>query len=313
MTRNCALLLLLLVLVLCGCAAPGVPTANKPTAPSNASARAPSDWLDWQAKRRESIAGTNGWTTLVGRYWLAEGTNFAGTYPTNHAVLPRDRAAASIGAFVRQGRLVRFEAAPGVVATVDGGPVRTVALLSDRDQPATVLRLGRLSFSVIERGERLGLRVRDPDAPARRQFRGLGYFAYDPAWRIQGRFEPFPAPRTLRVQDVTGGTQELISPGAVLFPLAGKEHRLDVVEESGEEDYFVIFRDRTAGDSTYAAGRFLYVAKPAPNTGSVWIDFNRAYTPPCGFTPFATCPLPPRQNWLPVAVPAGERKPQAHR
>src|SRR5882762_4010790 len=118
MTRNFGLLLLVIVLVAPGCAAPGLSAANKRPTPS--SARAPSDWLDWQAKRRESIAGTNGWTTLVGRYWLAEGTNCAGADPTSQVVLPRDRVAASIGAFVRQGRSVRFQAAPGVVATVAG-------------------------------------------------------------------------------------------------------------------------------------------------------------------------------------------------
>ena len=110
------------------------------------------------------------------------------------------------------------------------------------------------------------------------------------------------------MQDVTGDTQELVSPGAIVFTQAGTEHRLEVAEEPREEEYFVMFRDRTSSDSTYPAGRFLYVARPDAQ-GRVMIDFNRAYNPPCAFTAFATCPLPPRQNWLPFAVPAGERKP----
>ena len=110
---------------------------------------------------------------------------------------------------------------------------------------------------------------------------------------------------------MTGATQELNSPGAILFQHAGRKHRLEVVEEPGEADYFVIFHDETAGRSTYGSGRFLYVARPGAD-GRVILDFNRAYTPPCGYTQFATCPLPPRQNWLPFAIPAGERTPHGH-
>jgi uncharacterized protein (DUF1684 family) len=114
----------------------------------------------------------------------------------------------------------------------------------------------------------------------------------------------------MRVEDVTGGRQELASPGTLIFENGGQEHRLQVVEEPDEQDFFVIFRDQTAGKSTYGSGRFLYVPRPGPGPDKrVVIDFNRAYTPPCGFTPFATCPLPPRQNWLPFPMEAGERKP----
>ena len=279
--------------------------SNAPTAKKDA----PEDWLVWRAKRREAIAGTNGWATLVGRHWLKEGRNFAGSSPTNGAVLPINRAPANVGVFTRAGRTVRYEAAPGVVATIDGKPVQSAELKSDTNSVPTRLEIGPLSFVLIERGERLGLRVRDPQAPARTHFRGVDYFPYDPTWRIEGRFESFPWPQIMRVPDIIGGTQEFSSPGAIVFTHAGAEHRLVVLEEPGEDDYFVIFRDRTAGGATYANGRFLYVAKPDAS-GRTVIDFNRAYTPPCGFTAFATCPLPPRQNWLPFAVRAGELKPR---
>jgi len=274
-------------------------------------AAGPADWLAWQAKRRESVAGTNGWTTLIMRHWLEEGANHVGSDSTNHAILPRGRAAARVGTFVRTGRSVRFEAAPGVVATIDGQPIRLAELKSDTNAEPTKIFVGGLLFVLIERGERLGLRVRDPEAPARARFQGLKCFPYDPTWRVEGRFEPSPFLRNMRVQDVIGGTQEYSSPGTLVFTHAGAEHRLDVVEEPGEEDYFVIFHDETAGQSTYPSGRFLYVARPDAN-GKVVIDFNRAYTPPCGFTAFATCPLPPRQNWLPFAVVAGELAPAGH-
>ena len=296
-----AIAIVLLALMVSGC------KSNESHAGGKVSPRV--DWLAWQAKRKDSVSGTDGWTTLVARHWLIEGQNFVGSNATNDLIFPRDRAPAAIGSFSRQGRAIRFEAAPGVVATRDGLPVRSADLDSDATNVPTRIVVGSLSFIVIERGARIGLRVRDPQAPARLHFRGLDCFAYEPAWKLEAQFKPFATPTTLRVQDVIGGTQEFPSPGAVVFQYRGNEYRLDVVQEPEEDDYFVIFRDQSAGKSTYGSGRFLYVAKP-DSTGRVTIDFNRAYTPPCGFTPFATCPLPPRQNWLPFAIPAGERKPK---
>jgi uncharacterized protein len=281
------------------------------TDPAGVRANAPADWLAWQARRHESVAGTNGWTTLVLRHWLAEGRNFIGSDPTNRAILPRGSAPASVGSFIRHGRMVRFEVAAGVRATIDGQAISSAEFKSDTNAHPTTMWIGPLSFVLIERGDRLGVRVRDPEAPARKQFTGLKCFPYDPAWRIEGRFEPFPSVRTLRVPDVIGGTQEFPSPGAIVFKNAGAKYRLEVMEEPGEDDYFVIFRDQTAGKTTYPSGRFLYVARPDAS-GKVVIDFNRAYTPPCGFTAFATCPLPPRQNWLPFVVRAGELAPAGH-
>src|SRR5262249_1405999 len=132
-----------------------------------------------------------------------------------------------------------------------------------------------------------------------------------PQWRFVGRFEPFRPVRTMRVPDIIGIIEEFASPGDVLFEVHGKEYRLDVAEEPGEEDYFIMFSDQTAGKSTYPSGRFLYVHKPDAQ-GRTVIDFNQAYTPPCGFTAFATCPLPPRKNMLPLAIEAGETKPSKH-
>ena len=273
--------------------------------------RAPDDWATWKATRMESVAGPEGWTTLIGLVWLKEGTQSAGAAPTNDAVLPSTRAAAFVGNFTRNGDAVRFDAAPGVAATVDGLPVRSVVLESDRDSNPTRLVLGPLTLVVIARGDRLGLRIRDPDSPARLHFGGLRQFPYDSRWRLQGRFEPFHEPRVLKVPSIIGGTQDYVSPGAVVFSHRGREFRLDVALEPGELDYFIMFRDTTSGTSTYPSGRFLYVA-PADASGRVTLDFNRAYTPPCGFTSFATCPLPPPQNHLPLEIRAGERSPAGH-
>lgn len=269
---------------------------------------APPDWIQWQHERHESIAGTNGWMTLISLYWLPEGVTSAGSDPTNQLTLPAGRVPGFVGTFSRQKGSVRFVAAPGVVATSDETAIHETEMRSDAATHPSTLKIGALTCAIIERGGRFGVRVRDPDSPARLHFAGLRYFPYDQSWRIEGRFAAFPFRHTLRVPDASGGMQELISPGALVFSHGGKQFRLDVVDEGANEVYFVIFTDRTAGDSTYEAGRFLYVVRPDV-LGRVTINFNRSFTPPCGFTPFATCPRPPQQNWLPIAVTAGERKP----
>jgi uncharacterized protein (DUF1684 family) len=277
------------------------------------SSRAPSDWVAWQARRNESIGGTNGWTTLVGLHWLKEGENSAGTNPTNQVVMQSASVPAFLGVFTRNGASVVFTAAESAEVRVGGEKVGRIELNTDASSKPTKLEIGAASIVAIQRADRVGLRVRDSDSETRRKFRGLRWFPYDPTWRLDGRFVPFPAERRLRVPDVTGATQEFTSPGAIVFSKLGSEYRLDVIEEEGNPEFFVLFGDKTAGDSTYAAGRFLDVAKP-DSTGRVVIDFNRAFTPPCGFTDFATCPRPPQQNWLSLAIRAGELKPrETHR
>jgi uncharacterized protein (DUF1684 family) len=278
------------------------------TQPPPRSAEGSTDWLEWRSKRHESIAGSNGWTTIVARQWLKPGRNTAGRDPTNQLVLPSEKASAIVGTFFRDGQAVRFEAASGIDATIAGQVVTKTDLVSDASNAPTRLLIGSLTFTIIERGDRIGVRVRDPDAPGRKRFKGLDCYPYDSRWRIAGHFEPYPSVKTLRVDDISGGRQDLASPGTVVFEHDGDQHRLQVVDEPGEKDLFVIFRDQTAGISTYPSGRFLYVPRAGAD-GKVVIDFNRAYTPPCGFTAFATCPLPPRQNWLPFAVRAGELDP----
>jgi len=271
----------------------------------------PADWAAWQTKRTESIGGTNGWTTLIGLHWLKEGSNSAGSAATNQIVLQSDRVPASIGTFTRSGNSVTFTAAPNTDVRVHGEKVSRMELKTDAQPVPTRLQIGTVSMVTIQRGDRLGLRVRDPESAARREFKGLRWFPYDPAWRLAGQFVPFVVPEKLRVPDVTGATQEFDCPGGIVFLAQGSEQRLLVVEEPGESEFFVMFKDQTSGVSTYPAGRFLYVSKPDA-AGRVIIDFNRAYTPPCGFTVFATCPLPPRPNWLPLSVKAGELRPDGH-
>lgn len=277
--------------------------ANKPLS----HAEAPPEWLAWHAIRHESIGGTNGWATLAGLHWLCEGTNTAGTDPHGDIVFPADRGPVRAGVFVRTSKSVQFIAGPNVAAQVDGQPVAQTALRSDESGKPSVLELGGLRMFVIVRGERVGLRVKDPLAPTRLNFHGLEYFPYDARFRVEARFESYQPPKRTPFADVTGVTTEESCPGALVFTLNGRELRLDALEDKEAGDLFLIFRDTTSGKSTYGSGRYLHAPLP-DDQGRVVLDFNFAYNPPCAFTDFATCQLPPRQNWLPVALPVGEKR-----
>ena len=220
----------------------------------------------------------------------------------DYATLP-----ARVGNFTVTGRDVGFTAAPGVQVLHDGKPVTALGhLVSDAGDNTTVLQVGSISFYTVERGDRLGIRVKDSRADARVHFKGLQYFPIDPKWRLQAKFEPYRPMKQVPIINILGMQEDMDSPGALLFNIAGRDYRLETVLEPGETDYFVMFADLTNGKATYGAGRFLYVHPPKDS--KTLIDFNKAYNPPCAFTHFATCPLPPPQNRLPLAVSAGELK-----
>ncbi len=260
----------------------------------------------WRAKRLTDVAGEDGWTTLVGLYWLKDGENRFGRAPGNELALDENGLPATVGIFTLAKDGISFKAASGVNVTSGGKPVSPLKLATDAEDNTTVLKLGTVSFYVIERVGHFGVRVKDTRAPARTHFQGLHYFPLDPRWRFEARFEPYPKGKKIRIVNVLGMEEDMDAPGALLFEIDGKSYRLDTVLEPGETDYFVMFADRTNGRDTYGAGRFLYVSPP--KDGTTVLDFNKAYNPPCVFSPYATCPLPPAQNRLPLAVNAGELK-----
>jgi uncharacterized protein (DUF1684 family) len=161
-------------------------------------------------------------------------------------------------------------------------------------------------IQILHRGDRRGVRVRDPEAPERTAFTDIRVFTYNPGYRVKARFEPYQPVRKLSVSDITGGVAEETCPGALVFQLHEQEVRIDVIEDTDANDFFLLFRDATSGKETDGGGRFLHVNRPDAS-GEVDVDFNKAYNPPCAFTPYATCPVPPRQNWLPVPIKAGEK------
>ena len=264
-------------------------------------------FAQWRAARLAALTDEAGWLTLVGLYWFRDGPNTIGQGRSNTIAIDNPELGPRAGRFVPAGNSVRFEASPKSCVRIGGKPVQTQVLTPDSAGEPLLLNCGSLEFYVIERGGKLGLRVRDLASRARREFRGLDYFAFDPDWVIDARFEPYAPARHVPIVNVLGMELDMLSPGALVFERDGHEWRLDALLEDPDADtLFVMFADGTSNRETYGAGRFLYV--PLPVAGHVTVDFNRAYSPPCAFTAFATCPLPPDQNRIALRVVAGELK-----
>ena len=264
----------------------------------------------WRRERLQRLTADGGWLTVAGLAWLKPGANrFGADAAGNDIVLPAHAAPAQAGTLVLEKGRVRVEVRPGVTVTLAGKPVTAAALRSDAGgAEPDVLSLGAVTMQIIDRGGRLGVRVKDMKSPARAKFKGLQYFPIDPNYRVVARFVPNAKPTTIKVPNVLGMVEEMPSPGTAWFMIGGvaglAEQKLTAVLEPGEKQLFFIFNDSTSGKTTYGGGRFLY-ADPAVN-GKVVLDFNKAYSPPCAFTAYATCPVPPPSNRLPIKIEAGE-------
>lgn len=265
------------------------------------------DETAWRAQRLANLTKADGWLSVAGLDWLSAGENTIGSAPDAALRLPA-KAPARVGTLTWKDGKVRFQAAPGVVPTLGGKPFLQGDL--EPDAASSMVSLGDLRFSVIARGHRMGLRLRDLHSETFQKFKGIPAFAPDPAYRVEGRFEPYTPMKDTRVATVIGIPMDAKIPGRVTFTLQGKRMSLEPVLDDDGITLFFIFRDQTTGHGTYPAGRFLY-AEPAKD-GKVILDFNRAENPPCAFTLYATCPMAPEQNTLPIAVEAGEKDPHLH-
>jgi uncharacterized protein len=279
-------------------------TSTPPDSPALQAERARVN--QWRVQRVESLTSDSGWLTLAGLFWLKDGGNSFGRDPGNSLALDNPALARTAGSFDVTGRQVRFIADPQGGVTYGGRPVGTLDLKSDAAGEPTVLESGTLRFFLIERTGNLGVRVRDLNNPRRLGFRGLAYFPVSTGWVFNARFVPYEPARHIRIVNILGMVEEDVSPGALVFRRDGREWRLDtVLEQPDDTDLFVMFADGTSGHETYGGGRFLRV--PRPSGGSVALDFNEAYNPPCALNDFATCPLPPQQNRLQLRIEAGEK------
>ena len=263
---------------------------------------------DWRAKRLASLTSEMGWLTPIALYWLKDGENSFGRASTQAFSVDDAVLAADSGAFVVADGRVRYVAHASKAMTYLGKPIVTsLELISDANDKPTELVAGSLHFMLIDRAGHLGIRVRDSVSPNRLQFKGLQYFPFRADWHIQAHFEPYVPEHRIPIVNILGMTEEMTSPGAIVFERDGRSWRLDaILEAPGDRELFVMFSDATSGKQTYGAGRFLYVGLPTAD--HIDVDFNEAFNPPCAFTDFATCPLPPPQNRLALDIDAGELK-----
>lgn len=269
----------------------------------------PEEIAAWQANRATRLKAEGGWLSVVGLNWLKEGDNRFGSDRANDIVFPKGPARG--GTLRLQKGAVTLIPDPAADLRIEGQPAGQVRMSPDTSEKPTTVTSGPLSFFMIDRGGKIGLRLKDNEAPGRKDFKGLEYYPVDPAWKFEARFEAYQPAKVIPIQNIVGMVDKLPSPGALVFSVAGKEYRVDPVLEEGSDELFIIFRDTTSGRETYGAGRYLYAKMPAAG-GAVTLDFNKAYNPPCAFTDFATCPLPPLQNRLDLAVTAGEKKYEGH-
>jgi uncharacterized protein (DUF1684 family) len=264
----------------------------------------------WRAERREELTTPPGGPLLfIGLWALPGGPTPIGADSSLPVVLPAGKSPPLAARLVRAGPRIRLDPAPGVAFTLaDGSPLAApIQLRSDADSSPPLLHLGSLGLRIHQVGDRYWLRVWDGDSPIRKTFGGVPCYPADLVWRLAARLERFRQPKAYRVADMAGGEQQYAAPGRLAFRVAGRAYRLTAFVEPGEDDLWILFADSTNAAETYPAGRYLLVPPP-DSTGWTVIDFNRAYDPPCAFTPHATCPLPPPENRLALAVTAGEKR-----
>jgi uncharacterized protein (DUF1684 family) len=255
----------------------------------------------WKAAETDDLR-TN-WLPLVGLFWLKPGVNAFGSDPSNAIVFPKGPAHA--GEFDLDGKDVTLELLPETQASIEGKRVTSAKLDPDNSHRLTLVELGKLRFHVIVRGERVGIRVKDTDSEYARKFKGMQFFPLNMDYRVTAKWLPGDGKKTVQVPNVLGDVMAELSPGTAVFTLHGQEFKLTALGGDPAKGLFIVFSDASAKTDTYPGGRFLDTG-PVSN-GTVVLDFNRAYNPPCAVTPYATCPLAPKENRLAVAVTAGEK------
>ena len=259
----------------------------------------------WRSQRVERLKAPGGWLSLIGLHWLKDGKNTVGSAKDNDIVL--NAGPAHLGVITLKDGKATIELDPKSAATIDGKSVAKGELLDDKHEKPTVVAFGTANFYVIDRGGKKALRVKDSDAKTRKNFVGIDYYPIDPKWRVEAKWIPYKPAHELEIPNVLGTVDKMPVPGKAVFERDGKTYELlPVLEEPDAKEVWFIFADKTSAKETYGGGRFLY--SDMPKDGKIVIDFNKAYNPPCAFTPHATCPLAPPENRLAIPVTAGEKK-----
>lgn len=259
---------------------------------------------DWRVKHENELKTEDGWLTVAGLFWLKDGVNTIGADSGFDVELTDNFKQGKFGEINFKDGAVKLKIENGVEALSDGKQISEVELISDENGKPTVIQTGSQTFYLIKREDRYGIRLKDKNSRERVNFNGLKWFPVDKKYKVTAKFEAFDEPKEVLIPNVLGGNFKMKSPGVLRFKFKGKEYVLQPVTE--EDHLFIIFRDSSSKTETYGAGRFLYAA--APVDGKVVLDFNKAENPPCAFTKYATCPLPPPQNRLDIEIKAGEKR-----
>ena len=258
----------------------------------------------WDQKRMERLRADDGWLNLVGRSWLKPGENKFGSAKDNDIVIESNKVPEYMGVFVFQDSTVTMKVNDGVEVLFNGNPVKEMVMIGDTKKEMTVFQHKSIKWNLIVRNELYGIRFRDLESEAVKNFKGIERFPVNEDWKITAEFKAFNPPKKMSVPNVLGQVDEELSPGAVVFKKGEQNYSIQTIDAG--DKLWLIFADGTSGEETYGGGRFLYTDK-ADSTGKVIVDFNKAYNPPCVLTKFATCPLPPKENYIKLRITAGEK------
>jgi uncharacterized protein (DUF1684 family) len=274
------------------------------------SAQAQTEYLKsiekWRNDEGINLKKETGWLTVAGLFWLKDGINTVGAGPNFGVRLTDNFKNGKFGEIDFKNGVALLKVEGGVEAQSDGKSISTaIQLVSDEKGKPTEIRTGSQTFYLIKREDRFGIRLKDSNSKARVAFKGQNWFPIDESYKVTARFEAFSEPKEVMVPNVLGGKFKMKSPGTLKFTLKGKEYSLQPVVEE-DKTLFIIFSDKSNLNETYTSGRFLYADKAV--NGEAVLDFNKAQNPPCAFTPFATCPLPPPGNNLDVEIKVGEKR-----
>ncbi|MEZ5007155.1 MAG: DUF1684 domain-containing protein [Chitinophagales bacterium] len=268
----------------------------------------PENYLDdleaWKGERDVKLRAEDGYVNLVGLYWLQEGENTIGSDTSNNVVFPAG-ASSRIGSVFLKDHEVVFECADDVEVVVDSFCLNGGVIYSEKDSVQTILTHGHYDWHIIERAGNYGIRLRDLNHPKTQEPLNMAYFHVSKDWIITAKYELFETPKTIKIDNIVGFNFDENIEGKLTFELDGQSYTL--LPSVDDEGMFIMFADGTSGETTYGSGRYLMASLP-DEEGNVILDFNKAYNPPCAFTEYATCPLPPRENILEVNIEAGEKR-----
>jgi len=261
---------------------------------------------EWHNERVQALENKDSWLSLAGLYKLEEGTQSFGSDSANDIIFP-PKAPAKMGTITKNGTRISATIASDITVTTGNSKTNSVILIPDNQGEPTTLRHNSLLWYVIERRGNYYIRLKDTKYPNFAKFDGIERFPVNKKWHLKASFKSFKKPKLITIPDILGDTYQDTLYGMLEFTLENEKYNLAPIgHPENDKEFFIILGDQTNGNSTYGGGRYLYI--PTPNKeGITYLDFNKAYNPPCVFTHFATCPLPPAQNRLPFKITAGEK------